>query len=275
LGISPIFLFLSPSLFLIFTPGLTKEFSVPVGNTDEVGEQSQDDDGSQKLSEDVVLLLELEVTGLRSSPSIVDVFLLVDPYEVDDSPSSNQGGGDDNKNATTGESASVCNVVLTKPNDEEGSTSVSGNVENNVDKWVPPLNLIVKHKEELLGNLDSNEYNGEHSNECDTSFQGNQKAADLFLGKLIGAMANATAALLVDGLIIFLFELIEIILLWRQSNSKGVAFVSIWVLISLFFFRIFFLFARIFLLLLLFRLLVLLLISLICISLIGVFNWWG
>jgi len=155
--------------------------------------------------------LELEIAGLGSSPSIVDVFLLVDPHEVDDSPSSNERGGDDNKDAAAEESASVGDVVLSEPNYEEGSSSVGWQVEDNIDEWVPPLNLIIEHEEELLGDLDSNEDHSENGDESYTSLQGDQEAAGRSFGERIRAMADAAAALRIDGSIVRLSKFIGIV----------------------------------------------------------------
>jgi hypothetical protein len=214
-------------LLLVFrVSSFPEEVSVSRGNADEVREASQDDDGGQELSEDVVLLLELEITRLGSSPSVVDVFLLVDPHEVDDSPSSNEGSGDHDEDATTGESASVANVIFAEPNNKEGSTSVGGQVEDHIDEWVPPLDLVVEHEEELLGDLNSDQNNSDDSNESNTSLQRNNEAADLFLGVLIRAIANTAAALRVDVFCGFWFEFVKIILLfhWILDCEQGCSF---------------------------------------------------
>jgi len=204
-SISEIFLGLISKRFVFLVFGfvflgsfLTEEVSISGGNTDEVRVEGQDDNSSQEFSEDVVLLLELEVARFGSSPAVVDVFLLVDPHEVDDGPGSNEGSRDHNKDATAGESASVGNVILSEPDDEEGSTSIGGQVEDNIDKWVPPFDLVIEHEEELLRDLEGNEYHSSDSNKGNTSLQRNDEAADLFFGVLIRAIANTAAALSVD-----------------------------------------------------------------------------
>merc|ERR1719243_62002 len=78
-------------LSFIFLGSLfSEEVSVSGDNTDEVGEEGDDDDSGQELSEDVVLLLELKVARFGGSPAVVDVFLLVDPHKVDDGPGGNE-----------------------------------------------------------------------------------------------------------------------------------------------------------------------------------------
>lgn len=171
------------SLFVLVTHLLTEEISVSEGHTDEVRVQSKQDDCVQEFSEDVVLLLELEVASFGSSPSIVDEFLFVNPDEVDDSPGGNEGSGDDNEDASAEQATTVGDVVLSEPNDEEGSSGVGWQVEADVDEWVPPLNLIVEHEEELLRDLNCNQDHGENSDESDTGLQGNEKAAGGTLGK--------------------------------------------------------------------------------------------
>jgi len=85
--------------FIIGISFLAEKVSVAHSDADEVRVSTDDDDGPQEFSEEVVLLLELKVARLRGSPSVVDKLLLVDPHEVDDGPSSNQGGRNDDQDA--------------------------------------------------------------------------------------------------------------------------------------------------------------------------------
>jgi len=155
--------------------------------------------------------LELEVASFGSSPSVVDVFLLVDPDEVDHSPGGNKSSGDDNEDAAAEESASVGDVILSEPDNEEGSSGVSWQVEADIDEWVPPLNLIVEHEEELLRDLDGNKYHGQNSDESDSGLQGDEKTAGSTLSKGIRAVADAAAALRVDRSVLRFFILFSIV----------------------------------------------------------------
>jgi hypothetical protein len=71
--------------------------------------------------------------------------------------------------------------------------------------------LIVEHQEELLGDLPSNQNDGQNSNGANTSFDWESEAADGLLGHSVGALADAAAALSVDGLSGDFFVLICIV----------------------------------------------------------------
>jgi len=210
---------------------LAHEVSVSDSDTDEVRVAGEEDDRVQELSEDVVLLLELEVAGFRGSPSVVDVFLLVNPDEVDHGPGGNEGSGDDDEDASAEESATSGDVVLSEPDNEEGSSGVSGKVEADVDEWVPPLNLIVEHEEELLRDLDGNEGHGENSNESDTGLQGYEDAAGLTFGEGIRTVADAAAALRIDRSVIGLS--IGVGIISRSHCGRGIGIKAERVLIFL------------------------------------------
>lgn len=172
---------------------------VAAADADEVGVEGDDDDGPGELTEDVVLLGVLDVALLGGAPAVVDGVTLVDPHEVDDNPGGDKGGGDNDHDAATAEVASRSNGVLAEPNDEERGGNVLRDQQKNVDEAVPPLNLVVQHKEELSRDADGGEGDSEDTDGRDTALDGDNAAAgDTFSG-FGRAIADAAAALREDG----------------------------------------------------------------------------
>ena len=122
LGLSLARLLLLVSLLVFLITRGAKALGIPVADADEVGEKSNDNDGPGELSEQVVPLLILDVALLGGAPAVVDCVALVDPHEVDDGPASLKGGRHDDHDAGAGKAASVGDVVLAEPNDEEGGS---------------------------------------------------------------------------------------------------------------------------------------------------------
>jgi hypothetical protein len=108
--------------------------------------------------------------------------LLVDPHKVDDGPSSNQGSRDNDQDARAEEASTVGNIILANPRHKDSSTSISGNVKDDIHEGVPPLNLIVEHQEELLRDLPGDQDDSKDGDECHSSLQRNEEAAYLILG---------------------------------------------------------------------------------------------
>jgi len=174
--------------------------SIAADDADEVGVEGDNDDGEGQLSEDVVLLLVLDVALLGGAPAIVDGVTIVDGKEVDEAPSGLEDSTDDHHDAGATKVASVGDVVLAEPDDEVSRGDVLKDENDEVHEAVPPLDLIVQHQEELCRDSDRSECNSENANGRHTALDGDAAAAGDALSSLGLAVADAAAALLEDRL---------------------------------------------------------------------------
>ena len=188
-----------------------EEVSISDAHAEEVRPKGEDDDGEEELSEDVVLLLILDVAIFVAAPAVVDGVLLVDPHEVDDVPDGDQGGRNDDHDATAEESATSADAVLTEPDDEERGSDVGRDEEEDVHEREPPGDQIVEHQEELGGDLNSSEDDGENTDGGDTSLDGHAAEAGNTISGLVVAKADAAAALREDGLALIFVEGTELL----------------------------------------------------------------
>jgi len=188
-----------------------EEVSVSDGDAKEVSPEGDDDDGEEELSEDVVLLLELDVALLGGAPAVVDGVLLVDPHEVDHGPDGVEGGRHDDHDAGAVESTTGAHAVLAEPDDEERGGNVGGDEQEDVHEREPPGDLIVEHEEELAGDLHGGEDQGGNTDGGDTGLDGHAAEAGDTVGGLVVAKANAAAALREDGLALLGVEGAEVL----------------------------------------------------------------
>ena len=182
---------------LLFSAALSTQVrGVAADNADEVGEGDENDDGPGELPEDEVFLLVLDVALLGGAPAPVDGLAIVDPHEVDDSPSREERLGDDDHDAGAAEAATAVDAVLAEPNNEEGGSDVLRDQQNQVDEAVPPGNAVVQHQEELGGDADGGEQERDEADRGDATLDRDDAAAGHALGGLGLAIADEAAALL-------------------------------------------------------------------------------
>lgn len=198
-----------------------EDVSVSDGDAQEVRPEGDDNDGEEELSEDVVLLLELEVALLGGAPAVVDGVLLVDPDEVDHGPDGDKGGRHDDHDAGAVESATGANAVLAEPDDEERGSDVGGHEQEDVHEREPPGDLIVEHEEELAGDLHGSEDKGGNTDGGDTGLDGDAAEAGDAVGSLVVAKANAAAALREDGLALLGVEGAEVLTVVSTVQPAG------------------------------------------------------
>lgn len=193
---------LEVSLLVLLVSLHSEGILVGGGHADEVGVGGHDDDAPGEFSEDVVLLLVLDVALLGGAPAVEDMVSLVDPDEVDGGPGSHEGSRDDHEDGSAWESASGGDGVLAEPDDEEGSGNVSRDEQSKVNDWVPPGDLVVEHQEELVGDGHGGEHDSEDTDHSETSLDGNDTAAGQAISLLSATVADAAAALLKDWLVL-------------------------------------------------------------------------
>jgi len=180
---------------------LWSSHTVPVsgGNTDEVGEEEHKNDGFCEHGENPGLLWLLGVDiSWDVTHSSVEFVLLVNEYEVDQVPDSNQGNRYESKDLWGHHKGSSSSGVLNEPRYNKVWGDQKWAEEEEAYENVPPVEVFVQEQEEVPDEEDHSNGNGKDTEGNHTASDWEASAAWEVLDEFVCANANAAAAWLLD-----------------------------------------------------------------------------